>query len=429
MVQDAEFSPKVVIWLITVGLLSFAGAIYFVIYGDEGIARTSGANSFSYSAIGHRAFVETLRRTDVPVLVSRDDSAAKAGRSALLVVAEPRWRAPTDDTVDDLLSADTLLIVLPKWQGRPDEANPRWLEFAVPLPRAEVEETLRRAVPGARVRRIAGSVSWQPGRFGVSPTLSVPQLIETAALTPIVASDRGLLLGELVHGGQRIWILSDPDILSNHGLGRGDNSVLTSRLIDALRPPGGAVIIDETIHGFRRASGLWHTLFEFPFVVSTILALAAIIVLSWAATGRFGAPIPAQRSLPPGKTALIDNTANLLRYGGHGPEILRRYQSVTLRDVARRLHAPRNLDEDALVDWVDRVGEARGVRAKYRNLRHEAEARAGAANADNPRLALAAQNLYRWKQEIINGPGGSRRDQPTTQAASQEDDRRARRGP
>ncbi len=238
MVQDAVFSPKVVIWLITVGLLSFAGAIYFVIYGDEGIARTSGANSFSYSAIGHRAFVETLRRMDVPVLVSRDDSAAKAGRSALLVVAEPRWRAPTDDTVDDLLSADTLLIVLPKWQGRPDEANPRWLKFAVPLPRAEVEETLRRAVPGARVRRIAGSVSWQPGRFGVSPTLSVPQLIETAALTPIVASDRGLLLGELVHGAQRIWILSDPDILSNHGLGRGDNSVLTSRLIDALRPPG-----------------------------------------------------------------------------------------------------------------------------------------------------------------------------------------------
>ena len=112
MVQDAVFSPKVVIWLITVGLLSFAGAIYFVIYGDEGIARTSGANSFSYSAIGHRAFVETLRRMDVPVLVSRDDSAAKAGRSALLVVAEPRWRAPTDDTVDDLLSADTLLIVL-----------------------------------------------------------------------------------------------------------------------------------------------------------------------------------------------------------------------------------------------------------------------------------------------------------------------------
>ena len=150
MAQDAVFSPKTVFWLIAVGLLSFAGAIYFTIYGDDGTARTAGANSFSYSAIGHRAFVETLRRTGVPVLVSRHDSATKAGQSALLVVAEPRWRASADDAIDELLSAGTILIVLPKRRGEPDQAKPRWLELAKLVPRAQVEETLRRVVPGAR---------------------------------------------------------------------------------------------------------------------------------------------------------------------------------------------------------------------------------------------------------------------------------------
>ncbi len=414
MAQQAAFSPTTVFWLIAVGLLSFAGAAYFMIYGEEGTTTTARANAFSHSAIGHRAFVETLRRLDIRVLVSRNNSAAKAGRSTLLIVAEPGARTYTDETINDLLTAETVLFVLPKWEGRPDEAKPQWLKSAAQLPRAHVQKTLRHVVPDGKVRRVKAPVSWETGPLGVTPTLSAPQLMETTQLRPVVTSDQGLLVGELVRGEQRIWILSDPDILSNHGLGRGDNAVLALSLIDALRPAGGAVIIDETIHGFRQEPSLWRAMFEFPFVLPTIQAVAAIVALMWAATGRFGAPIPAKRPLEAGKAALIDSMAGLLQYGGHGPEILRRYLTVTLRDVARRLHAPRDLEETALIEWVDRVGEARGVQAKYGTLRREAEAIIAVASADNSRLTQAARNLHRWKQGIINGPGDDRLGQPPT---------------
>ncbi len=247
-------------------------------------------------------------------------------------------------------------------------------------------------------------MSWEPGSLGITPTINAPQLIESTQLTPIVATQVGLLIGELVRGGQRIWILSDPDILSNFGLGRGDNSVLALALVNTLRPSDGAVIIDETIHGFHHDPNLWRAMFQFPFVVPTIHAVAAIIALILAATGRFGAPIPAKRPLQAGKAALLDNTAGLLQYGGHGPDILRRYLDATLRDVARRLRAPRHIDEDDLVEWVDRVGKARAVRVNFSSLQRETEAIAGVANPNSPTILKAAQSLRRWKQEIINGP-------------------------
>lgn len=429
MAGEAAFSTKLVLSLAAIGLLSFAGSVYFVAQDDEATARTAGANAFSYSAIGHRALVEMLRRADIPVLVSRNSSAAKAGHSALLVVAEPRWGRSVDDTSDAVLGADNILLVLPKWHGSPDDANPRWLERAAPLPRAEVEETLRQVIPGALVRRATGPIAWQAGPFGVGPTLATPQFVVAEALTPLISSEQGILLGELLIGERRMWILSDPDILSNHGLGLGDNAALTKRLIDDLRPPGGAVIFDETIHGFQQSLSLLRAMFELPFVVPTIMFLAAAIVLLWAAGERFGAPIPSLRSLRPGKTALIDNTSSLLRYGGHDREILRRYQSVVIQDVARRLHAPRDLDEAALVAWLDRAGAARGLQTSLRVLRRDAEAGTAATDAERSSQALAAHALYRWKQEMIDGSGGGRHTQPTAQGTGQEDDRRSGRRP
>lgn len=279
-----------------------------------------------------------------------------------------------------------MLFVLPKWGGTAADDDPGRLASAIRLPSDEVEEILRLVVPDGRIRRLGGSPTWK-SRLGVAPTLSAPQLIESRRLRPVVAGSRGLLIGEIYVGGQRIWILSDPDVLSNHGLGRGDNSVLAVAMVDALRPPGGAVIVDETIHGFHQDPDLWRAMLEFPFVVTTIVAAVAIMALLSAATGRFGAPVPVKSPHQAGKEALITNTAGLLEYGGHAREILRNYVAVTLRDAARRLRAPRHLDEAALVQWLDQVGEARGVETKYRRLRDEAEAVAATTRISSRRPA------------------------------------------
>ncbi len=401
MTQVQPYSARTVYWLLAVGVLSFAAAAYFMIYAQSDVGAAK-ANAFSYSAIGHRALVDTLRELDVPVLVSRADSAAKAGDSSLLVVAEPRRESWYDETIGATQRAGTVLLVLPKWDGFKGRARSHWLWIAGMLPPDYIESILQQVVPGATVRRTAPK-RWHPRQFEVAPTIDYPQLATSDLLQPVIWSEEGILLGKLRQGYQTIWVLSDPDILSNHGLGKGDNAVLAIRILDALRPPGGAVIFDETVHGYWQPPSLWRTLFQVPFIIPVILAFAAVLILAWSATARFGAPLPARPGLVPGKTALIDNTASLLRFGGHGGAIVRRYSDVTLRDVAHRLNAPRRLESDELVRWVDRVGEARGATVKFRDLQARADTLDGTVRGEAPRLARLARRLYEWKQEIIDG--------------------------
>ncbi len=402
MSQAQPYSAKTVYWLLAVGVLSFAGAAYFMVYSESDVGAAK-ANAFSYSAIGHKAVVETLREVEIPVLVSRVGSAAKAGDSSLLVVAEPRLENWYEETLDAAPFAATILLVLPKWDGFKDEARPHWLRLAGMVPRKYVESVLRSVDRGGAVLRVAGPLDWTTGSLGAEPTIAYPQLLDSDALEPVIWSDQGILLGVLVHDGQTIWILSDPDILSNHGLGQGDNAVLTLRLFDMLRPAGGAVIFDEAVHGYWQPPNLWRALLELPFVVPVFLALATVLIVAWAATARFGSPLPARPPFISGKTTLIENTASLLRFGGFGSAILKRYADATLRDVADRLNAPRKLEGAALIAWVDRVGTRRGAQRKFKDLYDRASERGGHARRDGPRLARLARRLYQWKREVIDG--------------------------
>lgn len=400
MSQPDAYNAKTVYWLLGVGLAAFAAAAWFVIYseGDQGMNR---ANAYSYSAIGHRALVDSLREVGIPVLVSRSDSAAKAGENSLLVLAEPRVRNWYERTIDAEPGADEILLVLPKWDGLDGHTKPHWLWVAGMIPGRYVEAVLREVLPDGSLVRLPGPVKWNTGVLGVEPDIEYPQLIESRLLKPTVWSDQGVLAGWVRYGSQRIWILSDPDILSNHGLGSGDNAVLTMRLLDAVRPPAGPIVFDETIHGYWRPPNLWRSMFELPYVVPVILAAVAAMMLGWAAMRRFGAPLPPRPPFASGKAVLIDNTASLLRFGGHGSEILVRYAETTLRGVAHRLNAPRHLDDAALVEWVDRVGRARGVSRDYSEIRNRLYTIRG--KGDTLRLARAARRLYQWKREMIDG--------------------------
>lgn len=425
MAAQGAFSQRTVTILIVVGVLSFVGAAYFTIFGEDlRTKRTVGANSYSYSAIGHRAFLETLRRLEIPVLTSRNNSAAKAGTTSVLVVAEPITLKRNDQRVEKLLAAPIVLVILPKRFGFRSVLKSRWLGSANLLPKGAVARTLRGIISDAQINRPDDAVSWRKNRFGLHPDIEAPQLITARRLRPIIGSEQGMLLGELRRGYRRIWILSDPDLVSNHGIDSSDNAVLAVQIVNALRPRDGIVIVDETIHGFRLDPSLWRTFFEFPYVIATIQAFAALIMLLWASTARFGAPAPVKRPIEAGKAALINNTARLLERGGHAKDIFKRYLEVTLRDVAHRVHAPRHLDDEALIDWLDRVGKSHGVTTTYRSVRQRAERLTAASGADVARTARAARNLHRWKQEMLHGPAGHSDGQHPTQGTDRKDRRR-----
>jgi hypothetical protein len=410
MTTSPVFAQRTVVWLFAVGGLSFVCAMVLILFGEDLLpTSTVEANAYSESAIGHKAFVETLQQLGIPVLVSRSDSLMKAGPRDLLVVAEPPPEKAEDEYLLGLLEANSVLLVLPKWRATADLTNRRWAGQVVRTPVTAAEEVLRIVVPGARTKVLDHALERDAPRFGGNAVLARPQLMESDRLTPVIDGGSGLLLGEVEGSDGRIWVLSDPDLLSNHGLHRGDNARIAVGMVQALLPRGGTVIVDEVIHGFRRDPSVWRALFEFPIIIITVNAFAAMIVLVWVAAGRFGAPAPVEPPLKAGKATLIGNAAGLLQFGGHAGEMLGRYLAVTFGDVARRVHAPAQLDDAALDQWLDRIGRARRAQAAAATLRREAELAVGRGRADERRLLHVARDLYRWKQEMLHGTGDDSR--------------------
>jgi uncharacterized protein DUF4350 len=415
MPRDAVESPfrrPVLVALVGAAAGSLALALVLVVLPPEGAqVDSSGADAFSRSALGHRAFVDLLRAEGVPVVVSRYASSARASDTALLVLAEPRLdgaSSPRGQKLSDMLEAvETVLLVLPKWAGQPDPAAPGWIRAAELLRTEVVDYTLKAAKVEAFVVRPGVVGDCQGARWAAD--WAEPQLLSapSPSVRPLIQCAGGILLAEVqVEDGARILVLSDPDLIANHGLGRGDNAHLAVDVVGRARQPGQAVVVDETLHGHERSPSLWRELFAFPLLPSVLQAGLALAALVWSGMGRFGAPVPVPAARASGRDVLIENTASLIRSAGHSVYTLGRYLEASLADVARALHAPAFAKPGELRSWLQAVGRSRGTRVELGAL----EKQVAHVRDTDPRTAepivAAARRVHRWKQEMIRGPEG-----------------------
>ena len=399
------FSRRAAAALIVGGSFAFALSLLFSVVGEDLIpTRSAGANAFSTSAIGHRAFVDVLRGLDFPVTVSRFETAEKLNRDTLVIVAEPRIGDANETLIADLLAADTVLYVLPKWRGSRHPLHTNWIESADLLSTDLVSRALAATAEEAAIVRPPGPVRWTANRFGADPVLDAPQLMTAPGLVPVVASDAGMLVGMMSRDGHKLMVLSDPDLLSNHGIGKGGNAALAVALVDALVADGGTVVVDETHHGFVRNPNLMRALFQPPYVIVSIQIGLAILLLLWTATARFGSPLPAPPAFRTGKAELIDNTADLLGQGGYMAEIAERYLRAAIRDVAGRLHAPRDLRDEALSSWLDRIARSRGIGQSIAQMTEGVRRFDRRAARADERLLRFATAIHHWKQDMTHGP-------------------------
>jgi len=162
------------------------------------------------------------------------------------------------------------------------------------------------------------------------------------------------LLAEMAtHSGGRLFVLSDPDLIANHGLARGDNAGRALGLLSRIPGAGQTVVVDETLHGFEQTPSLWRELFVFPLLSATLQGLLALLMLVWSGLGRFGAPMPTSSTHASGRALLIENTAALLGSAGHSAHSLARYLDVTIGDLAQtpaRAHAGDGRHSHGLAD-------------------------------------------------------------------------------
>jgi Domain of unknown function (DUF4350) len=353
-----------------------------------------------------------LQRLGIPVVKSRYDSLAKLSSGSLMVIAEPRPSRQAEETIRTLLKADTVLLVLPKWIGQASERTHGWLRDAREGFIGDPQWALRLVAPRAEVARESAAPAWSTNALGLTPSLVSPvQLIRGPGLRPLIAGDRGMLLAEFSERNRRVWILSDPDVISNHGLAREGNAALAVAIVKLLRGAEGKVVFDEIVHGFvAKPLSPFFLLFSFPFVVATVQALIAIALLLWATMARFGAPQSAPPPLSAGRGGLLQNMAKLIEFTGHQPVMVARYVRETVRDVARQLHAPRALTGATLTAWLQRVGGARGVDVDCGALIARAEELGGAGRRDSSALVRLARDTHRWKGEILDGRARHPRD-------------------
>ncbi|MHC4816799.1 MAG: DUF4350 domain-containing protein [Planctomycetota bacterium] len=401
----SPFRPRTVLWLVAVGGLSLLSALFWGLFGSEVAGVSSArADSFSRSALGHHALVRLLRELEIPVALSRFDSGHRAGEAALLVLVEPELGGtPVRDAVAlrrTLTAAGRALLVLPKWVGKEDPARPGWITEASLRTRGEVRRILEAAGIGdAQVVRPEATREWRTELVDGAPTLVAPQLLQGRLLTGLVHCREGILFGRVdTHWGS-LYVLSDPDVLANHGLGRGVNAALAVGMLRVARSQRHSVLLDETFHGHMQEPSVHRALFDFPLLLATLQALLTLTVLLWSAMGRFGAPAPAEVAVQPGKAFLIDNIASLLRYGGHSVDVLKRYLNAAQNEVGRRLHLPARLGAEDARAWLERYGKQRRVTVGFDRLRSAVE------RTTRERVLPLAGQIYRWREEMIHGPG------------------------
>jgi hypothetical protein len=404
------FSRRAAAALAAVAAVSLGAAAFLGIFGDELSTPPSyGADGFSRSAIGHGAFVELLRDLGYPVIVSRSRTAEKGAGDAVLALLEPdierEGEGPRAGLFSDMYEqAPRLLLVLPKRTGFPDPKRPRWLGMADLLPLEDVQRVLDALEIDASVLRPAEPLGAWKGDLP-APALDAPQLLRSEELAPVLSTDAGMLVGELSGEDWQVLVVSDPDLLAAHGLGRGDNAVLALALLDRLGANPRPVVIDETLHGHGIEPSIARELFRFPLLLATVQALAAAGLLAWAALVRFGRPARPPRALAPGLAFLVDHTAGLLLQGGHVGTALAAQLRAAKEAIAHRLRPPGDL-ADSPDAWLARTAAARGRAEALAALEARVRALRDAGRGRGEDALHVARAIHAFRREMTDGAPG-----------------------
>jgi hypothetical protein len=386
-------------------------ALWMQLFGDPTAPPSSGASSASRSALGHGAFVELLERSGFPVVTSHLPARVRAG--ALLVMAEPEVdasEATRQHLRDQLEGWERVLLVLPKRTGEPDEEHPGWVASTGVVDEGPLNDLLDDLGLDVHVERPADELLRWEGGAGSLPSLSRPQLVVGRDLRPQISCERGILVGQLTDddgSDRRRYVLSDPDLLANHGLGKGDNAALLLEVVNDLVAAGTPIVIDETLHGGVRPSGLWNALRQFPLVLIVAHGLLTLAVLLLATGWRFGPPVPVPEVLVRGKTTLLDHAARLLTGGRHERAILQRYLRQALHDVAEARHLATEADAGERTEHLARLSRRLGVAEDPRELVDAVAALDERSSPSANRTLRLARRIHTWREEMTHGPGSN----------------------
>ena len=364
--------------------------------------QSSGTDALSNSAVGFAGLDKLLSLSGTPTAIDR----GLASGTPSLTILTPAMTTSAGDMADYRVRGP-VLIILPKWVTVPMRDKPEWVTKFSAAGTQAIQRMIQPLAGIVVIKRAAGSAhavqilkgsgppSGIPGPLSLPDIESVQTVVGGVAL--MTASRYGPLLAQARRTGAPVYILSDPDLMNNHGLSDETTALAAIAIIQALRRGNGPVFFDVTLDGLGRVPNLWEALFKPPFLGATISAFIAAVLIALHAMSRFGAPERVARVFANGKKALADNTASLIRMMGRERAMAQRYvlaarNAALLRLDLRRAGAE---EQDRLLAALE---AGAGLATSYAELAREAdETRTGGD------LLRVARKAYAWKQGITSG--------------------------
>ncbi len=364
--DNGSFDSRRIALLAAIGGVAFIIALVVGILAERSNAVTAGNNVFSDSAFGHKAFAQLLKEAGFSVLIGRHDLTDELGYNDLLIIIEPSL-----DYLDQLLfepdSSERraiktdVLIVLPKWSGYVATHNDRWFRAKELVPIDELNRYLDKVGLDGKVVRSTpedNPVEIWTSKITVTPTVIDLQLIQSKNLSLMVANEDSALFGRMLNSGHQFYVLSDPDILSNHGLKDDDNAIFIAQLASYFfGRQGGVIVIDALAQGFGRGPDLWPMLFELPFIIVTLQVVALTAVLLLIGWRRIGPVAPETAGMAAGSGRLIETMADLLTMPGRRRDLLQAYFEGARQD-RKRGHAQPDDDSGQALEQAITWGRA-----------------------------------------------------------------------
>ncbi len=435
--KDALFSRRVAIAVAVAAALSFiVSLVQMGLSDDVRQSLASAPSGFSMSAIGHCATVDFLRASGMNVRLKRTRRLARTNSATAVVVAEPDFDGAGDlkidfspfepesgrqEPIDRREVAQTMfdqsvddgspfVLVLPKWRARPvRKREGLWVHVATLVPQGEVAKSLDVfGVVGdsvAMVRRQTGSIpktlSMKTPDGDRDIELMSPQLLNSDAdVAPVVAGPDGILIGKV--GAQwdaPLYVISDPDLLNNHGLSKADNAGVFLRFLES-ELKVRSVIWDEVTHGLQQETPFLAEFVRRPLVYASLHGLFLFALIVWAASVRFGKPLPAPPRLAADKSSLIENTAQLLSHRGRFARSAGRYFDDVVAEVAHSYHLSPDVN---LLDELQRLTKQRRLEIVLADLKQDLKPDWAGRSRSASHLLSAARELHRWREGMLHG--------------------------
>lgn len=400
MSETNPFNPRVVYGLIAAGIAAFAALVLLLAYGGPlRQAEIVRAPMMSPSAVGFKGLAALVGQFHQTYTISNP---ADLDYEDLLVIALDEGTRPDDlARVREQRAGRATLLILPKWVTARHHRRRNWVRLIAPGAGDAVARRL-----GLDVRlRIAGNPPRGQPAAGTGilegmtmPAPPFPQVIEGPNLTPLVTLPGGGTLVAQI-GERPLYVVADPDLLNNHRLRDPEVARAALALIDGLnatdaRSVNFGIFASSAEVPAPPQPSLIRLAVEPPFLAMTLALFVAALLAGLHGAARFGRPRAEARAIALGKTALVENSAGLIRLARREARLGAAYAELVRQDAARAVGAPPSLGGAALDAYLDRLSRpdelpftALATRIVWARDRHE--------------LVAAARALFSWKKDII----------------------------